>query len=396
MLLKLFFPAVSFMIFSCSKTGGDDQPPLQPAPTISINDVNLFEGNGGASSFQFEITLSDASSKGITVAYSTADGSAKHDQDYLTISNQTLSFEPNETSKKISVSVVSDDIEEGNEQFTVILSNSTNASIVKATGVATIKNDDSKAVFTDAGYDAPASYPGYSLAWSDEFNGTSLDPSVWTFETGVGNSGWGNNELEYYTERSENLSLQNGKLVIHALKENYGSCAYTSARIKTQGKKEVKYGRIDIRAILPKGKGVWPALWMLGSNIGSVGWPASGEIDIMELLGQDPAKVYATLHYGTSSSHGQKGNSYILSSGSFADQFHVFSLEWKQDQMKFYVDNNLFGTINKEDIGSYSYPFNAPFFFIFNVAVGGNWPGSPDATTYLPQWMIVDYVRVYQ
>src|SRR5205823_12635495 len=145
---------------------------------------------------------------------------------------------------------------------------------------------------------------------------------------------------------------------------------------------------------LPKGKGVWPALWMLGNNISSVGWPACGEIDIMELLGQEPSKSYGTLHYGASpATHGSKGNAYSLSSGSFYDQFHVFSMEWKQDQTQLYVDNNLYLTVTKTDVGSSPYPFNAPFFFIFNVAVGGNWPGSPDANTGFPQRMIVDYIR---
>ena len=393
MLLKTLFPAILFVALGCSKSSGGDAP-TQPDPTISIDDVSAFEGNAGSTSIQFEITLSRASSKTVTVTCSTVDGSAKHDQDYTPISNQTLTYEPNETSKKISVTVVSDDIEEADDQFSLILSNATNATVAKSTGVATIKNDDTKASFTNAGYDAPTSYPGYTLAWSDEFNGTSLDPAAWTFETGGG--GWGNNELEYYTDRSENASLQDGKLVIHALKESFGSASYTSARIKTQGKKEFTFGRIDIRAILPRGKGVWPALWMLGANINTVGWPACGETDIMELLGQEPTKVYGTLHYGSLSNHGQRGNNYVLTTGSFSDQFHVFSLEWKQDQISFYIDNNLYQTITKTDIGDYPYPFNAPSFFIFNVAVGGNWPGSPDLTTYLPQWMIVDYVRVYQ
>jgi beta-glucanase (GH16 family) len=395
MLLKTLFPAILFTTLGCSKPSGGGGT-VQSDPAISIDDVSAFEGNSGTSSFQFEVTLSHASSKTITVAYSTADGSAKQGQDYTAISNQTLTFQPNETSKTITVSVVADDIEEANDQFSVVLSNATNATIAKSTGVGTIKNDDTKAFFTNAGYDAPTSYPGYTLAWSDEFNGATLDPAVWTLETGTGSGGWGNNELEYYTDRPDNTSLQDGKLVIHALQESFGGAAYTSARIKTQGKKEFTFGRIDIRAILPKGKGVWPALWMLGGNINTVGWPGCGETDIMELLGQDPTKVYGTMHYGTLANHGQKGSSYVLTTGSFSDQFHVFSLEWKQDQVSFYIDNNLYQTITKTDIGPYVYPFNAPFFFIFNVAVGGNWPGSPDATTYLPQWMIVDYVRVYQ
>ena len=395
MLFKAFLPFISFLLLSCKKSGGGDPQPVPTDPSISIADVNMFEGNSGTTTFQFSVTLSKASSKTVSVDYSTVDGTAKSGEDYTAVSNQTISFQPNETSKTISISAMTDDIEEGDDQFDVVLSNPTNATIDKSTAVGTIRNDDSKAKFNDTGYEAPTSYSGYSLAWSDEFNGTALDETAWSFETG--NSGWGNNELENYTSRSNNLTLQDGKLIIHALKENYGGSSYTSARIKTQGKKEFKFGRIDIRAILPKGKGVWPALWMLGSNINSAGWPACGETDIMELLGQEPAKIYGTLHYGTSpSDHGSKGTNYILSSGNFSDQFHVFSLEWKQDQIKILVDDNLYLTVNNTDIGSYSYPFNAPFFFIFNVAVGGNWPGNPDASTYFPQWMIVDYVRVYQ
>jgi beta-glucanase (GH16 family) len=395
MLFKAIFPFISFVLLSCKKSGGDNSRPTSTGPSISISDVSMPEGNSGTSTFQFTVTLSTVSSKTVSVNYSTIDGTAKSGDDYTAVSNQTLNFQPSETSKTISISIMTDDIEEGDDQFTVVLSNPTNASLVKSTGVGTIRNDDSKALFNDTGYDAPTSYSGYSLVWSDEFNGNSLDETAWSFETG--NSGWGNNELENYTNRTNNLTLQDGKLVIHALKENYGGAPYTSARIKTQGKKEFKFGRIDIRAILPKGKGVWPALWMLGSNINNAGWPACGETDIMELLGQEPAKVYGTLHYGTSpSNHGSKGSNYTLSTGNFSNQFHVFSLEWKQDQIKLFVDNNLYLTVNNTDIGSFSYPFNAPFFFIFNIAVGGDWPGNPDSTTYFPQWMIVDYVRVYQ
>jgi beta-glucanase (GH16 family) len=235
-----------------------------------------------------------------------------------------------------------------------------------------------------------------TLAWQDEFTGSTLDGNVWNYETG-NNNGWGNNELEYYTNSPKNTFVSNGNLIIEARKESIGGFNYSSARLTTQNKKSFTYGRVDIRAKLPKGKGIWPALWMLGNNIGTVGWPASGEIDIMELLGQDITKSYGTLHYGASSAtHGSKGTSYTLSTSNFYDQFHVFSMEWKQDQIKLFVDDNLFLTVNKIDLGTSPYPFNAPFFFIFNVAVGGNWPGNPDASTTFPQRMIVDYIRVFQ
>jgi beta-glucanase (GH16 family) len=393
----MYFPIFCFFLLACGKSGSNDTPtPPEADPHISINDVGFYEGNSGVTNFPFAVTLDRASTKAITVTFSTKEGTASAGSDFVAVTNQVLTFQPNETSKTINISVNADDIEEANEQFTVELSNPTNARMTKATATATIQNEDTKAAFNNAGYDAPSSYPGYTKVWSDEFDGPTLDLSAWTYETG--NSGWGNNELEYYTNRTQNTSIQDGKLVIHALKENFGSASYTSARIKTQGKKEFQYGRVDIRAILPKTKGIWPALWMLGSNISTVSWPACGEIDIMELLGHEPAKSYGTLHWGASpATHAQKGSFFNLTSGTFSDQFHVFSMEWKQDEIKLYVDNNLVVTLNSSDVGSNnSYPFNQPFFFIFNIAVGGNWPGNPDATTAFPQWMIVDYVRVYR
>jgi beta-glucanase (GH16 family) len=395
MTTKLVSIGLILMFLSCSKSGSSNtQTPADPQ--LNIADVSMPEGNSGFTPFQFTISLDHASSKTVTVAVTTVEGTAKNNEDFTPITSQVVAFQPNETSKTVTINVVGDNIEESDEQFKMVLSNPTNATIGQGTATATIINDDTKVTFTNSGYDAPTSYPGYSLVWSDEFNGTSLDQNVWSFETGNGSGGWGNNELEYYTSRPNNLTFQDGKLIIHALKESYAGSSYTSARIKTQGKKEFKFGRIDIRAILPQGKGIWPALWMLGSNIGSVGWPSCGEIDIMELLGQDPSKVYGTMHFNTSTGHAQNGGSYITPSGSFSDAFHVFSIEWKQDQIKMYVDNNLYHTLNATDIGAANYPFNQPFFFIFNVAVGGNWPGNPDASTNFPQWMIVDYVRVYQ
>jgi beta-glucanase (GH16 family) len=274
-----------------------------------------------------------------------------------------------------------------------------NATIIKEFGIGTITNDDTKVNFTNAGYDAPTSYTGYTLSWADEFNAPSLDATAWTFDTGDGCPnlcGWGNNELEYYTNRPDNIFFQDGKMLIEARKETFNGKQYTSTKIKTDGKKTFKYGRIDIRAKLPKGKGIWPALWMLPQNNVYGGWPRSGEIDIMELVGHEPNKVYATVHYGPGPGSIQIGRNYTLAAGTFYDEFHVFSLEWKQNQMKFFIDGNLYSTVNSTDVGGNIYPFNEQFFFVINLAVGGNWPGNPDATTNFPQWLIVDYIRVYQ
>ena len=246
----------------------------------------------------------------------------------------------------------------------------------------------------NTGYTTADSYPGYTLAWADEFDGNTVNTSNWTYEQG--GNGWGNNELENYTDRKQNSFISNGNLIIEARSESYNGGQYTSARMITKNKKTFTYGRVDIRAKLPKTKGIWPALWMLGNNIDAVGWPACGEIDIMELLGQEPSKMYNTIHYGSSAAtHGSYGTNYSLTGESFDEKFHVFSMDWKEDSIKMFVDDNQVFACNKSVVGQ-PYPFNSDFFFIFNIAVGGNWPGSPDGSTVFPQRMIVDYIRVFQ
>jgi beta-glucanase (GH16 family) len=248
------------------------------------------------------------------------------------------------------------------------------------------------------GYSTPASYPEMTLVWQDEFSGTSLNESDWTYE--IGGSGWGNNELQYY--RKENTSIVDGHLVITAKAENFGGRDYTSSRLITKGKKEFQYGRIDIRAALPKGQGIWPALWMLGANISEVPWPASGEIDIMEMIGGSNREktVYGTLHWGANDTDQHVCTcdkpGYSLASGTFNDKFHVFTLIWDATTIKWYVDDELLvnNTIDITPAGLSE--FHAKYFMIINLAVGGNWPGNPDGTTVLPQRLIVDYVRVFQ
>jgi beta-glucanase (GH16 family) len=379
--------------------GKKNNPPVQQ-PSVSVNSIVMPEGNTGTASFLFTLTLSNSYPQPVTVNWSTTEGSARATEDYIPLTNQSVTFQPNETTKQITVNVVSDDAREGDDVFNVLLTGATNASLGQFTGTGTIVNDDLRVPFSNAGYDAPTSYPGLSLVWNDEFNTGSLDAGSWTVESGDGCPnlcGWGNNELEYYTDRPENLFFQDGKLIIEARKENYSGKTYTSSKIVSRSKKIFKFGRIDIRAKLPKGKGIWPALWMLPQSNVYGGWPTSGEIDIMELIGHEPQRVYGTLHFGPGPGSTQISRNYNLPGGAiFNDEFHVFSLEWKLDQVKIFCDGNLYSTVNKADVGTATWPFNENFFFIFNLAVGGNWPGNPDTTTYLPQWLIVDYVRVYQ
>jgi beta-glucanase (GH16 family) len=243
----------------------------------------------------------------------------------------------------------------------------------------------------NTGYTTPLNYPNYTLSWNDEFNGTLLS-NDWTHELGNGNNGWGNNELQYY--REQNTSLENGYLKITAKQEYYGGKNYTSSRIKTQGNVLHTYGRIDIRAKLPFGQGIWPALWMLGDNFPSVGWPSCGEIDIMEMIGgngYNDRTVHGTAHW-ESNGHAEYGGSNSLSSGRFADEFHVFSIIWTSSSIVWLRDDIQYQVIDITNLSA----FHNNFFFILNLAVGGNWPGSPNASTIFDQTLLVDYIRVFQ
>jgi len=243
----------------------------------------------------------------------------------------------------------------------------------------------------DHGYYTPLTYDGYQMIWQDEFIGNTINTDYWNFN--IGSGGWGNNELEYY--RSENAWVADDVLTIEARNENYSGSFYTSARLKSEGEFSFQYGRVDIRALLPKGQGIWPALWMLGDNLNSVGWPACGEIDIMELVGGSGGdnKVHGTIHY-SNNGHVYTGGSITLASGIFADAYHVFSIIWDETSIKWYENDNLFYEINITDPTMSE--FHQKFWFILNVAVGGNWPGNPNTSTVFPQRMKVDYIRVFQ
>jgi beta-glucanase (GH16 family) len=233
---------------------------------------------------------------------------------------------------------------------------------------------------------------GWTLAWSDEFDGETIDPANWKFDKG--GSGWGNAELEYYTNRSENARIENGMLVIEARRENYEGLMYTSARMNTAGLHEFTYGRIEARLKLPSGQGIWPAFWTLGTG---AGWPNGGEMDIMEFIGKTPDTVYQTVHGpGYSGGHGV-GSKISLGADTLKDDFHVFAIEWQENEIRWFVDAQEVFTVTPEKIpAGTKWVYDHNFFIILNLAVGGGWPGYPDSTTVFPQQYLVDYVRVYQ
>lgn len=385
---------IAFFLFVSAACSKSDNKPL---PSLSAGDMTQLRNNKATTTFHFTVVVYPASTSNINVHYATKDGSAVSGKDYTAVSG-TLTIPANQTSGYIDVVVTADSLRQNDQNFFLDLSSPENATLKVSQVTGTIQNQGTYLPVDNAGYLSASNYTGMNLAWSDEFNGKTLNASNWTYETG--GSGWGNNELEYYTNKDLNTFLTGGYLVIEARKESVGTNNYTSARLITKDKKTFTYGRIDIRAKLPKGKGIWPALWMLGNNISQsgYGWPACGEIDIMELLGDNFQKYYSTVHWGqfNSSFHDSKGSNYTLTSGNFYDTFHVFSMLWDSGKMTFLIDDNPYFTVNKSEIATGTYPFDKPFFFILNVAVGGNWPGNPDVSTIFPQRMIVDYVRVFQ
>lgn len=268
----------------------------------------------------------------------------------------------------------------------------------------------------------------WKLVWSDEFSGKDIDRSKWDFDLGNGFfnyeaniwiSGWGNDELQYYTREPENVFVKDGMLHLRAVKESIHGCGYTSAKLKTRKRDgsplfDKKYGKFEFRAKLPTGKGIWPALWMLPQDEKYGGWPSSGEIDVMEARGQEPTKVLGTLHFGSrwpANAHVSKD--YILPDDGTIGDFHVYALEWEPGEIRWYVDGKLYSTQsfwwssghrdgkqgasprNDADLNPWPAPFDQPFYLIINLAVGGKFLGNPDRTTVFPAEMLIDYVRVY-
>lgn len=241
------------------------------------------------------------------------------------------------------------------------------------------------------------------LAWSDEFNGpngSGVDATKWTLE--VGGDGWGNQELEYYTNRPQNSRVQDGNLVIQAQTEKYKgpdgvTRDYTSARLKTAGKFSQAYGRFEARIKIPYGQGLWPAFWMLGDDIDRVGWPGCGEIDIMENIGKEPSMIHGSIHGPGYVGDAIEAHYALPDKKRFANDFHIFAVEWEPQEIRFYVDSDLYATRTQAELRpGQRWVFDHPFFLLLNVAVGGDWPGNPDASTTFPQTMLIDYVRVYR
>ena len=413
---KIYTLFILLLGFACnpetSDSGSNNSTPTASqsdgTPTLTAKSLSVTEGNNDKNVF-IEFKLSAFSQSEVSFTISVKDNTATAGEDYQAVADTKIQIPAGTANQSFPIKIIGDSKPEVNESFDVEISNLVGATFSASQKITiTLLDDDGGSGSSlsgnpnipTTGKTSPTSYSGMTLLWQDEFNGDKIDETKWNFEIGNGDNGWGNAELQFY--RKENAYLKDGHLIIEAKKENWGGRQYTSTRMTTMGKFDFKYGRVDIRAALPLGQGLWPALWMLGANFNTVGWPRCGEIDIMEFVGKEPTKIHGTLHWANQD--GKRvctcvselgGATYTKNpAGIFTQEFHVYSIIWTKQDIIFLVDDRQYGRVNTTpaDLSE----FHANFFFIFNVAVGGKWPGSPDNTTTFPQFMIVDYVRVFQ
>ena len=399
-LIQLIILIISLMsIGACSgedSNSGPEQPSLEDLPGISVSDVRGTESSNESSTLPFQVSLSKSSTVDISFDYSVSGLTAEPSVDFENVSGQGV-IAAGTLSTVIDVKILDDQTNEVEEKVELVISNAINATLQDERGIGII-NDNDEINYADDGYEAQTAYFGYELTWSDEFEGAALDPESYTYEIGDGCPnlcGWGNEELQRYTDEEKNVTIENGNLVMTATKS--GSSNYESARIITKDKREFRYGRIDIRAKLPKGQGLWPALWMLGANIDDVSWPACGEIDIMEHVGHKENVTSAAAHWGDRNQgfSNFKTQEYKQDQ-SFHDSYHLFTLVWEPNAIDWYVDDTKYMSLRPSDTSGKEWRFNQSFFFIFNVAIGGRLPGNPDETTEFPQSMEIDFIRVFQ
>jgi len=366
LIMLLFIILQTGILVSCSDKSNEKAPQLLFSQELTVAED---DPDGMIS---IPVYLSGESAETVSIDYSTADSTALAGRDYTAVASGKIIFQPGQLAAEIPLEIKADTNVKQDVYLNIRFSNPVNGRLEKSTMRVRIFNVDFS-----------------KLVWFEDFETSVLNPSYWNYELGGG--GWGNNELQTYTNNAANVHLDTGCLHITAL--NPSGTSYTSGRINSHGHKDFTYFRAEIRAKLPEGQGLWPAIWTLGSNITQVGWPKCGEIDIMELLGQQPGITHGAVHFD-SGGHASRTASFSLASGKFSSGFHVFSLIWTPNRLRWLVDKQEFFVLNRSEIQSF--PYDLPQYFVLNVAVGGNWPGSPDQTTVFPQHMIVDYIKVYQ
>ncbi len=378
------FLLIALLSSSCEK---------EELSNITIETKTVTESNSNQT-ISLKISLSEPAKANVTFTVSTRERTALAGDDFIEFRNLAGEIPAGMSETMVDIEIIGDNIFEEDEIFFVLLEDVINATPTVEIVQIDILNDDTDPNTTLQGPSSPEQYVGMNLIWRDEFN-SNLDGNNWTQEFG---DNWYNNELQTYTDQDRNVWTQSGNLIIEAREEASpygGNNPYTSGRIITQDKFEFKYGRVDIRAAMPEGQGIWPALWTLGADIDVVNWPSCGEIDILEMIGGGTENVANNaMHWQGDTEKEQEEGSYTLPTGSLHGEYHVYSIIWDSNSVTYLIDDIVRDIIDIQ--ASDMTEFHAPHFLIMNVAVGGDWPGNPDATTSFPQRMVVDYVRVFQ
>ena len=377
---KILAPIAASVLLSLASCSDDSSNALAPTSLAESSSSSKLTEPAEVSSSSIELALSSS-------AISPSSSST-----HSPSSSSTPIEDPSSSSRMNSVGSSSLQNDKPSSSSTAFPSSSWSVSPLSSWSAA-IGSSSSR----HSGLDPESSSSRY--LWNDEFDGDEIDAGKWTYDIGTGSSGWGNNEWEYYTDRKENAYVKDGVLHIRAQKEDYKGQKYTSARMLTKGKFAFKYGTVEARIALPTGKGIWPAFWMLGENFDTVGWPACGEIDIIEAVNSENI-VYGTNHWANGSEYATYGNN----TGNYRDQkhemditqFHTYKFTWDEKYIRMFVDDFMYHEILIEGNTGDTEEFHKPFFFILNVAVAGNWPGFEVDDTQFPNEMLVDYIRVYK
>ncbi len=371
------------ILASCSKNDNGNL-----TPTVKLLPRNDYEGTGENKMLDVTVTLSPAADVPVTITYSTVDSTAVGNKDFIPITDATLVFQPGETSKTIQVEIISDSVIEFTEAFKIQINSVQNAEGSGLSLPITIYDDDSLDITQVAdGFISPDSYRNMYLFYDDEFNDSSVNINKWSYDVGEGI--WAD-QWQEYTSNPDNIRESGGLLKITA-RNNSGH--YTSGRINSASTHPFKYGLVEIRAKFPKGTGLWPSVWLLGSSYNGTNWPLCGEMDIATLKGQVPGQMIGSAFYDITDPVRKDGFYTLPGYGeTFADEFHVFSILWQQDKIDWYVDNKKYLELNKSELGS-GWPFNDYFGLYISFAVGGSFVGPPNDSTVFPQTFELDYVR---
>lgn len=382
-----------FVACQSSEDDGVTTNPPQLPTLVVAEQTTVMESDYGWTEAVITLSLDGTPVENASLQAATQGVTATEGEDYKRLNNRIFFNAAGEA--EVRVRIYGDLHREENEEITITFGGGTNVNAEGQSTTLIIENNDAvdnPFSIPPDGEDVASEYPGYSLVWSDEFDDPATLTTNYVHDLGSQFNGWGNNELQFY--QTENAVIGDGHLIITAREENRGGKNYTSSRLKTKDRHEFTYGRIDVRAALPEGQGVWPAIWMLGANIDQIGWPRCGEIDIMEMLGHETNTLHGTVHFHNGGGHQFIGNSTPVPEG-LNRRFNVFSVVWTPDALEWRLNDVPYHTVTRSSIGN-GWVFDLPQFFLFNIAVGGNWPGSPDGTTRFPQRMFIDYVRVYQ